>query len=180
MDFNAELFRVDDDYPVRIYGDPVLRQKAAPVVRMSGEVRRLIADMKRIMHEANGVGLAAPQVGVSKRVIIYTDFTDEEHPVPRALIDPVIIKTGEQQEEIEEGCLSLPRLRGMVTRPADIWVKALNEQARPVRFRATGMNARVLQHEMDHLDGVLFIDRADPDTLRFLTPEELADPAYAD
>ncbi len=103
MDFNAELFRVDDDYPVRIYGDPVLRQKAAPVVRMSGEVRRLIADMKRIMHEANGVGLAAPQVGVSKRVIIYTDFTDEEHPVPRALIDPVIIKTGEQQEEIEEG-----------------------------------------------------------------------------
>lgn len=158
--------------PIVKYPDPVLRQVAEPVKRITPEVRQLVSLMRRAMQDANGIGLAAPQVGVSSRVILYTDFSDEKHPQVHALVNPVILKMAGEQIDPPEGCLSLPGLLGTVRRALTVWVKATNMQGKVIKLKAEGLTARVIQHEIDHLDGILFIDRADPATLRWVTEEQ--------
>jgi peptide deformylase len=143
-------------------GHPVLRQQALAVTRVTAETRRLIEHMTVTMRQARGLGLAAPQVGVSTRILIY-DAGDGL----RVLINPKIMGMKGQQLDPPEGCLSIPGLTGQVVRGQELRVKGFDGRLRPVSIRATGLEARVLQHEIDHLDGVLFIDRADPDTLEW-------------
>jgi peptide deformylase len=145
---------------IRKYGDPGLRRRAAPVGEITPEVRATIADMIDTMYDEVGVGLAAPQVGVSLRLIV---VADEEGRGAEALIDPVI--TGEAgQATAEEGCLSIPGVFAPVTRSAWVRVEARDADGRPLAIEARGLRARVVQHELDHLDGILFIDRLDPVT----------------
>jgi peptide deformylase len=145
---------------IRLLGDPVLRQKAEPVAEVDDEIRRLIADMFETMYDADGVGLAAPQVGVSLRVIV-VDPRDESVP-PFALVNPEIVERAEEVERGEEGCLSIPGLREIVERSARVVVEGLDRDGLPRRIEAEGLVARILQHEIDHLDGILFIDRLSP------------------
>ena len=153
---------------LRIDGDPLLRKVSREVTELSDKIRLLIEDMMDTMTENDGVGLAAPQVGVLKRVIV-VDVSDVDPEVlkdenapdePIALINPVIIeKDGE--EVGQEGCLSVPNLTGDVKRPSRIVVKAKNEKFEDVVFEANHFFARVLCHEIDHLNGVLYIDKAE-------------------
>ena len=145
---------------VRKYGDPVLRRRALPVGRVTDEVRATIADLIDTMYDEVGIGLAAPQVGVSLRLIV---LGDEEGRGAEALVNPVIVEQG-GQATAEEGCLSIPGVFAPVTRAEWVGVEATSAENRPVSIRAAGLRARVLQHELDHLDGVLFIDRLDPVT----------------
>lgn len=144
--------------PVRIYGDPVLRQKAAPVAEVNDELRALIADMRETMKAYSGVGLAANQVGVAKRVLVVDVPLDDEKRTQLALINPVI-RQRSGTETGEEGCLSIPGIWEDVTRARAIRLEALDESGRAVEIEADGYLARALQHEVDHLDGVLFVDR---------------------
>jgi len=125
---------------------------------MDQKVRELVRDLFETMYAASGVGLAAPQVGAGKRVIVVDVSPVEKETSPLALINPVI---AERQGSVEgmEGCLSVPGVEGMVPRAEFVLVRALNEEGRPVQIRASALLARALQHEIDHLDGVLFIDR---------------------
>ncbi len=145
---------------IRILGDPVLRKKAEPVASIDDDVRRLIKDMFDTMYEADGVGLAAPQVGVSHRVIVIDPR--EQDIKPLGLVNPIILESGDESDRGEEGCLSIPGLKDIVERPASIVLEALDVEGKPVRIEAEGLLARVLQHEVDHLDGILFIDRVSP------------------
>ena len=156
-------------------GDPRLRQKAKKVTRVDAAVRRLAADMSETMLDAPGVGLAAPQVGVLLRLITvnvpagYVDEDDPEHSY--TLLNPEIVKATGEQLEPPEGCLSIPHWIGTVPRAQRVVVKARDLDFKEVRIRAEGFLARVLQHEIDHLDGILFIDRVvDKSTLRYLPP----------
>ena len=144
--------------PVRIYGDPVLRQKAAAVAEVDDELRTLIADMRETMKAYSGVGLAANQVGVPKRVLVVDVPLDDEKRAQLALINPAI-KRRTGTETGEEGCLSIPGIWEDVSRARAIRLEALDEQGRAVEVEADGYLARALQHEVDHLDGVLFVDR---------------------
>ena len=144
---------------VKLYGDPVLRQVAAPVREITPEIKRIIGDMTETMWHQVGIGLAAPQVGLSHRIIVM----DDSKGGVEALINPVIeSRSGTIREE--EGCLSLPGIFADVERSRLITVSALDRDGKPFSFEATGLKARVVQHEMDHLDGVLFIDRLPPVT----------------
>lgn len=139
--------------------DECLRKKARPVDSIDPKILLLIEDMVDTMYQADGVGLAAPQIGILKRIIVM-DVGDG----PIALINPEFIRqTGEQEDT--EGCLSVPGLRGVVKRPAHVQVKGLNRDGREVVLEGSGLLARALCHEMDHLDGVLFIDKVEPGTL---------------
>ena len=151
-------------------GSDVLRRVADEIRVVDSGIRELIAEMGQLMYRAHGVGLAAPQVGRSVRLLVY-DAGDGLRP----LINPVILKSKGEQFEPEEGCLSIPGLRGVVRRANDITVRAQDGDGRPMRFRATEFEARVIQHEIDHLNGILFIDLADPATLHMLTAEEQAE-----
>ncbi len=143
---------------ILIYPDPFLLKKAAPVSRVDEKVRELIRDMFETMRAASGVGLAAPQLGVGKRVITVDISPVEKEVAPLALVNPEIVES-RGLEEGTEGCLSLPGIEGVVPRAEFVLVKAMDEQGRPVQIAARGFLARALQHEIDHLDGVLFIDR---------------------
>jgi len=142
---------------VRRYGDPVLRRKAEPVTAVTAEIQRLIDQMIETMYHDLGIGLAAPQVGIPLRVIV---VEDELGKGPTALINPVIT-VSRGQVVGEEGCLSLPGIFGDVVRAEWLSVSAQNRDGQPVSFEARELLARVIQHEIDHLDGVLFIDRLD-------------------
>ena len=144
--------------PVRIYGDPVLREKALEVAGVDDSLRALIADMRDTMKACNGVGLAANQVGVLQRVLVVDVPLDDDRRAALAIVNPVIVaRSG--SESSEEGCLSIPGIFDDVTRAASIKVRALDERGQPIAFEAEGYLARALQHEVDHLDGVLFVDR---------------------
>ncbi len=144
--------------PILTYPDPFLLAKAAPVARMDDNIRKLIDDMFETMYAASGVGLAAPQVGEGRRVIVVDVSPVEKEVSPMALVNPeVVARRG--LVEATEGCLSVPGVEGVVARPEFVTVKGLNELGEAVRFEAGGLLARALQHEIDHLDGVLFIDR---------------------
>lgn len=140
--------------PIRVLPDPVLRQKAKRVTRIDGSILRLVDQMIEVVHQASGVGLAAPQIGISLRVIVF-ELPDEE---PVALINPQMVKRfGERT--VEEGCLSIPGYRGELKRSVKVIVKGLDRQGREARIKATDLMAEVLEHEIDHLNGVLYIDR---------------------
>lgn len=143
--------------PIRLYPDPVLREPAAPVTAVDDSVRKLIVDMRETMHAAEGAGLAAPQIGVQRRVFVYR-FGEEEEV--RALVNPEIVSSDGEQIG-DEGCLSIPGLAYPVTRAQHVRVRGLDENGDPVEFEAEDFDARVIQHESDHLDGILYIDRID-------------------
>lgn len=150
---------------IRLLGDPVLRETCAPVEAMTPEVRALADDLRDTMIAAEGVGLAAPQIGVPLRVFVY-DVADPE-PASGVLINPRITSaTGTVKES--EGCLSIPGLSELVERSARITIEGLDRDGTEVRIEAEGLLARCLQHENDHLDGVLFIDRLSPLKRRML------------
>jgi len=138
---------------VRLYGDPVLRRKAAPVQEVTPEIEGWLDDMVETMHTEVGIGLAASQVGIELRMLV----VDEGRGSGRAYLNPVIVEEGGEQIG-EEGCLSLPGIFADVRRSEWIVVEAMDRKGTPFRRRATGLLSRVLQHEIDHLDGILFID----------------------
>jgi peptide deformylase len=143
---------------VRRYGDPVLRRRATPVEAVTPDLRRLVDDMIETMYDEVGIGLAAPQVGVSVRLMV---VGDEEGRGAQVLLNPAITAQG-GAVTAEEGCLSLPGIFAPVTRAEWVTLAAEDLEGRPVAITARGLRARVFQHEIDHLDGVLFIDRLEP------------------
>ena len=146
---------------IRVVGDPVLRQKAHKVTRFD-TLSELVQDMVETMHAGNGVGLAAPQVGVSERVIVVHVPEDEEEPGSGqlyALINPEVSRASDEVIEGLEGCLSVPGYVGEVARHASVTVKGQDLKGKKVRVKAGGFLARAFQHEIDHLDGVLFIEK---------------------
>ncbi|CAN5748394.1 peptide deformylase [soil metagenome] len=145
---------------IELLGSEVLRRRAEEVREIDEKLRLLIQDMFETMYEAEGIGLAGPQVGISKRVCI-VDLNDGETP-KLALVNPRIVESSKATEKGEEGCLSIPGVAGLVARPPEIVVVALDPEGHAVRVEADGLMARCLQHEIDHLDGVLFIDRLSP------------------
>jgi peptide deformylase len=148
---------------IELLGSDILRRVADEVPGPDAELDRLIADMFETMYENKGIGLAGPQVGVAKRVIV-VDVNDEagEKLGPFALLNPRIVESGSDLDKHEEGCLSIPNVTGVVERPWHVVVEGLSQKGEPVTLEADGMLARCLQHEIDHLDGVLFIDRLSP------------------
>jgi peptide deformylase len=141
---------------LHILGSPVLRQQSPPVAAVDDAVRQLVDDLFETMRAAKGVGLAANQIGVARRVAV-VDVGDEDPP-PLALINPVIVERGDEYETSEEGCLSIPDIFGDVERPVRVVVEALDVEGKPFRVEAQGYKARAIQHEIDHLDGILFLD----------------------
>jgi peptide deformylase len=143
---------------VRRYGDPVLRRRANPVEAVTPQIRRLAGDMVDTMYDEVGIGLAAPQVGVSVRLLV---VGDEEGRGAQVLVNPAITAQG-GSVTAEEGCLSLPGVFAQVTRSEWVTLEAQDLEGKPVAITARGLRSRVFQHEIDHLDGVLFIDRLEP------------------
>lgn len=148
---------------MKIYklGEDVIRQKCAPVEpsEINDEMRSLFAEMFETMDEADGVGLAAPQVGISKRFFVLT----ADDGVRRVFVNPQIVATSNELCDYEEGCLSLPGFNESIRRPAKVTCSALNEFGKPFTVEADGLLARIIQHENDHLDGVVFIDHGNPE-----------------
>ncbi|HZO34279.1 MAG TPA: peptide deformylase [Gaiellaceae bacterium] len=155
---------------IRQYGDPALRLAAREVEDVDDDVRRLIERMTGLMQDAEGVGLAATQVGVLRRLFVFVDGEDG----PRAIVNPVVVERGDESEPDEEGCLSLQGVRVPVERTLRVVLEGLDANGEPVRHELEGYTARVVQHELDHLDGVLIIDRTDDEhrkeALRILRP----------
>jgi len=171
--------------PIVRYGEPVLRKKGARIESVTPEVRQLIADMFETMHTARGVGLAAQQVGQALQVTVLDVRGIKERPsslwisgqpadaeafMPLVLINPQVKPVG-PPERGAEGCLSFPEIYADIERPSEVEVTALNERGEPFSFRAGGLLARAVQHETDHLNGILFIDRMDSETLRGVKQE---------
>ena len=152
---------------IRQGDDEILRKKSREVEIIDDRIRELLDDMVETMHAGNGVGLAAPQVGVLKRVIVI-DLYDGNKPLK--LVNPVIVKTKGIQE-CDEGCLSFPNEFAKVLRPMEVTVEALDENGKKVRIKGKELLAQALAHEIDHLNGVLFVDIMEPNTLQYLTPE---------
>jgi peptide deformylase len=141
---------------IRSFGDPVLRTKARPIERFDDALRQEVERMGLLMDDALGVGLAATQVGVVHRLLVYR--VQQDGPLA-ALINPEVEWSGRDTESMEEGCLSLPGVLVEVDRPIHVRVRALDEFGEPMLIEASGLEARVIQHEIDHLDGVLILDR---------------------
>lgn len=146
---------------------PVLRTRAHTVREVTPEIRQLLEDMVETMRAAPGVGLAAPQVGVSQRLIVveYADEDETQSEIPQVpklhlMVNPEIVRRSSESVAGVEGCLSIPGYLGTVYRAEAVTVKGLNRQGQPMRVKATGWLARIFQHEIDHLDGILYIDRA--------------------
>ncbi len=145
---------------MKIYklGEEILRKKCAPVEKVTDELRATFEEMFKTMEEADGVGLAAPQVGIQSR--FFVAMADDE--VRRVFVNPQIISTSAERGDYDEGCLSLPGFNEKINRPLKVTVQALDERGKPFTLEADGLLARIIQHENDHLDGVLYIDRGDP------------------
>lgn len=145
-------------YPIVKFPDPVLQQAAAPVTVFDRELRQLVDDMFTSMYDAQGIGLAAPQIGISKRLTVI-DVSFQKNPKDKiVLINPEIIFTKGKQVE-DEGCLSLPEIRDRVVRAAEVKVRAQDANGNPIEVEGAELLSRALQHEIDHLDGILFIFR---------------------
>jgi peptide deformylase len=145
-----------------LMGDPVLRTKAEAVSDFDDGLRTLVREMFETMYHAEGIGLAAPQVGVSRRVLV-VDLRREEEPEARlALVNPVVTWASSELDKAPEGCLSIPGLEDSVTRPWAVKIEGYDPRGRPVTLEAEELFSRVLQHEIDHLDGILFLDRLSP------------------
>ena len=153
---------------VRLNGDEILRKKAREVEVVDDRIKELLEDMLDTMHKFDGVGLAAPQVGILKRVIVI-DLYDGNPPLK--LVNPEIIKEKGTQE-VDEGCLSFPNQYAKVVRPKEVTVTALNENGERVKIVAKDLLAQALSHEVDHLNGILFTDKMEPGTLEYIEPKE--------
>jgi peptide deformylase len=154
---DLERRRREAQRDIRVIGDPVLRERAVEVTTFDRSLRKLVKRMVRTMHDAPGIGLAAPQVGILQRLLVY-DVDDD----PKALVNPVLDELSDDVEEGDEGCLSVPGLTVPVVRSLRIRVRALDPSGQPLDFHAEGLEARVIQHEYDHLEGVLIVDRTTP------------------
>jgi len=178
LDPELEARRVAAMSFIRRYGDPVLKSRATPVDRFDETLRNQVARMAGIMTDAFGVGLAAPQLGISQRVLVYR--VGQDAPVI-ALVNPEVDWKGEESEQMEEGCLSIPGIQLDVDRPVHVRVRAHDEQGDERTVEASGLEARVIQHEIDHLDGVLILDRASrearKEAIRTLREQERAEEA---
>ncbi len=158
-----------------ICGEPVLRRQAKRVKNIDGRIIELLGDMVETMLENSGLGLAGPQVGESKTIIVVRPDPEQEDVLE--LINPRIVET-EGEEEGLEGCLSLPTLRGTVIRPQRVVVEAVTPDGEEVVVEGEGLMARALVHEVDHLAGTLFIDRVEPDSLAWLRPDDRKESGY--
>ena len=150
---------------IRLEGDEILRKKSRVVEVIDDKIRELINDMDETMHDANGVGISAVQVGVLKRIVVI-DVNYDGTPSIK-LINPEIVKT-RGKEEYQEGCLSFPNKFAKVERPSEVTVKALDENGKPITVKGKGLLAEALCHEIDHLDGILFVDIMKPGTLEYV------------
>jgi peptide deformylase len=160
--------------PIRLFGDPVLRSPADPVVDFDKELRRLVRDLTETLLDAQGAGLAAPQIGVGLRVFVF-DVDD----VVGHLVNPVLDYPDEEEQVGQEGCLSIPGVYVDTKRRQNVIAKGFNEHGDPVQIVGSGMMARCAQHETDHLDGVLFVDRLDPAARKAAMKEIRASDWYA-
>lgn len=155
--------------PIVVYDNPLLRKKSRQVRRVNPAIQALVDDMVETMHAANGIGLAAIQIGVPESVIVVQLPQDENHPHGGELyviVNPQLARKSREMEAGTEGCLSVPGLAGEVSRYRAVTVKGLDARGKPVRIRAEGLLARVFQHEIDHCNGILFIDHiTDPEKL---------------
>lgn len=142
-----------------LMGDPVLREEALEVTNFNRDLRSLVRDLYESMYHAEGVGLAAPQIGISKRVIVIDLRKDDEPDVRLALINPRVVWHSDERHKSAEGCLSIPGLEEVVERASDVHVEGVDPDGRSIRVEAQDLFARALQHEIDHLDGILFVDR---------------------
>jgi len=147
---------------ILVYPNSFLSKSAAPVSKIDDQLREFIGEMFDIMYESNGIGLAATQIGVDKRIIVLDVSPSDESSAPIALINPEIVGCEGSSVAAEEGCLSVPGVQGEVIRSETVIVRGLNENGEPVMLRAGGILGRAIQHEIDHLNGVLFIDRIPP------------------
>ena len=149
--------------PLQIHylGDRALRQGAKRIAKVDEDVRQLVKKMLQTMYSADGIGLAAPQVAVNKQLIVIDCEPDNAANTPLVLINPKIIRQSRELCNAEEGCLSIPGVYQEVTRPQAIEVTFKDERGRPNKLQASGLLARVIQHEMDHLSGILFVDRVE-------------------
>ncbi len=145
---------------IREIGDEILRKHAKPVEQMTERVARLIEDMFDTMYEADGVGLAAPQVGILRRIFVVDTTMDESEPQRYVMINPEILETSGEQEGME-GCLSVPGKHAVVKRANRVKVRAQDENMEWFELEAEGLLARAIQHEYDHLDGIMYVDRAE-------------------
>lgn len=153
---------------IRQEGDEILKKKSRPVEEIDDKIKELIKDMIETMHKYDGVGLAAVQVGVLKRVVVIDTYEDGS-PV-YVLINPEITKT-KGSREVEEGCLSFPNKYAKVIRPEEVWVRALDKDGKIIELKAKGLLAQAICHEVDHLNGETFVDKMIPGTLETVKPE---------
>lgn len=144
--------------PIITLPDPILRQVSAPIERVDDDVRRLVEDMFETMYAAPGVGLAAVQVGVLRRLVVLDAADEGEERRPLVMINPEIVSLGEEKRVYEEGCLSIPDVRVEIERPASVHVRFRDAEDRPQEMKAEGLLATAIQHELEHLDGRLIID----------------------
>ncbi len=147
-----------------LYGDPVLRRRADRVTEFDAALRALAQDLVDSLEKADGVGLAAPQIGVSRRVLVLSPPAEKDgtRPAPRVYVNPEVLDTQGPAVSAEEGCLSLPGIYEVVKRPERVRVSAFDLEGGPIEETLEGIEARILQHEIDHLNGVLFIDKVGP------------------
>lgn len=153
---------------IRMSDDEILRKQSRVVEVVDEKIKELLDDMVETMHKYNGVGLAGPQVGILKRVIVIDLYDGSE---PLKLVNPEIVKAKGEQE-VEEGCLSFPNEYAKIIRPKEVTVTALNEEGKKVKIVGKDLLAQALAHEIDHLNGILFVDNMIPGTLEYIKPEE--------
>jgi peptide deformylase len=163
LDAEREARRRSALLQIRQFGDPVLRLEAKEVEAFDGDLERLVERMKHLMVDANGVGLAATQIGILRRVFVMQPDPEED---PVALVNARIVDRSDETEIDEEGCLSLQGVIVPVERSAELTLEALDERGQDVRLELLGRSSRVVQHELDHLDGMLILDRTTPEARR--------------
>ena len=149
-------------------GDEILRKKSRKVEVVDDRIREILDDMVETMHYYNGVGLSAVQVGILKRLVVI-DLYDDKGPIK--LVNPVIVKEKGEQE-VEEGCLSFPNQYARIVRPMEVTVEALNEEGKKIKIKAKGLLAQAISHELDHLEGILFVDKMIQGTLQYVDPNQ--------
>ena len=153
---------------VRENGDEILRKKAREVEAVDDKIRQILDDMVETMHQFNGVGLAGPQIGILKRLVVI-DLYDDNGPIK--LVNPRMVEQKGEQE-VEEGCLSFPNQYAKLIRPAQVVVEAQNDNGEMFRIEAEDLLAQALSHELDHLEGILFVDKMIPGTMEYAEPEK--------
>ncbi len=146
---------------IHFLGDKVLRQPAKRIAKVDDGIRQLVKEMLQTMYSANGIGLAAPQVGINKQLLVVDCELEDPTSLPIIMINPKIVRASQELCVVEEGCLSIPNVYLDVTRPKTVEISYKDEHGRPQKRQFADLPARVIQHEMDHLNGVMFVDRVD-------------------